>query len=598
MSFAPRWCCAALLLLALAAPAPAEAAADPQRLAGFDGYMEKLLRDWNVPGVAVGVVVKDRVVLAKGYGYRDYEKKLPVTANTLFQIASNTKLFTAVAVGMLVEEGKLEWNVPVRSFVPEVTFFAAELDNTVTMRDMLAHRTGISRHDLIWYKSDFTRRELFDRLRYLKPSQPLRQGFLYNNMMYAAAGQIVEILSGKPWEDFVRERIFSPLGMRSSVFTAQEMETQPDHAVPFTERRDTTVLYRIPIYEEAQGLGPAGSIISNVQDMTRWLTTLMNGGKLDGQQVLPAAVIRATLEPSIAQPNSGLENRGWGELLNPVYGMGRWSASYRGHYLAYHGGDLPGFHSQVSCMPYDGIGVVVFVIGDHAAPLYNVITYNVYERLLGMEPTPWSERRLKDRLEAKAAGKEGRQKAGVQKVAGTQPSHRLADYAGEYEHPAYGVIAIAEQDGALRFRFHNIAMPLSHCHYDRFDSPDDEQDGLFSFNFGTNPQGEIDRITTSLDEAQTTFTRRADTELARPEVLARYTGKYKLGGSVVEVVLSEGALHLSPPGAPRIALIPHRPRVFRVKGFGDLTIEFLVEGDRVIALKRTDPSGEYRMEKM
>jgi hypothetical protein len=215
-----------------------------------------------------------------------------------------------------------------------------------------------------------------------------------------------------------------------------------------------------------------------------------------------------------------------------------------------------------------------------------------------MKPTPWSERRLKDRLEPKATGKEGRKKAGGERVAGTQSSHALADYAGEYEHHAYGVIAITEQGGALRFRFHKIGMPLSHYHYDRFDSPDDEQDGQWSFNFGTNPQGEIDRITTSLDEAQTTFTRFADATLARPEVLAQYEGKCKLRGGVVEVTLNEGTLYLQPPGAPRIALLPHCPRVFRVREFGDLTIEFLVEGDRVVALKLTDPSGEYRLEKM
>ena len=599
MSSAFRSICAALLLLTLVAPAPAAGKADPKRLAGFDKYMQRVLRDWNVPGIAVGVVVDGQVVLAKGYGYRDYEQKLPVTSATLFQIASNTKLFTAVAAGLLVEEGKLDWDVPVRTFATDIKFYDAQLDNTVTLRDMLAHRTGISRHDLIWYKSDFTRRELYDRLRYLEPSQPLRQGFLYNNMMYAGVGQVIENLSGQSWEDFVRARIFTPLGMRSTVFTIAEMEAAPDHGVPFTERRDTTTLYRIPFYEEARGVGPAGSIISNLDDMTRWVTALMSGGRLDGKQVLPEKVLRATLAPSIGLPNTGLETRGWGELLNPVYGMGRWTASYRGHYLAYHGGDLPGFHSQVSCMPYEGIGVVVFVIGDHAAPLYNIVTYHVYERLLGLEPTPWSERRLKDRVAGKAAGKEGRAKAGAERVAGTQPSHPLADYAGEFEHPAYGVFTVTEQGGALRFRFHRIELPLTHFHYDRFDSPDDEQDGLWSLSFGTNPQGEIHSLTTSLDESQVTFTRRADPTLTRPEVLARYVGRYKTrGGGVVEVVISEGKLYLQPGGGPRIALLPHQPRVFRVKEFADVTLEFVVEGDRAVAIKQVDPSGEFRLERL
>ncbi len=310
----------------------------------------------------------------KNPGFRDYEKKLPITPDTQFQIASNTKLFTAVATGMLVEEKKLAWDTPVRRFVPSVKFYNEDLDNSVTIRDMLSHRTGISRHDLIWYKSDFSRQELFDRLR----------------------------------------------------------------------------------CEEAQGVGPAGSIISDVRDMSRWLITLLN---------------------------TALETRGYGELLNPVYGMGRWFASYRGHYLAFHGGDLPGLHSQVSCMPYDSIGVVVLIIGDHAAPPYNVISYNIYERLLGMNLTPWSERRLKDRLEAKAAGTEGRKKAGAERVSGAPPSHPIADYVGQYEPPAYGIITITKPGSSLAFQLHHISLPLSHFHYDRFDTPDDEEDGLFSVNF-------------------------------------------------------------------------------------------------------------------
>ncbi|MCJ7496669.1 MAG: beta-lactamase family protein, partial [candidate division Zixibacteria bacterium] len=242
-----------------------------KKLKGFDQYMEKVLKDWNVPGIGVGIVVKDQLVFAKGYGYRDYEKKLPITPNTLFQIASNTKLFTSSAIGLLVEEKKLDWDKPVRQYVPIIEFYNDELNNTVTIRDMLSHRTGISRHDLIWYKSDFTRKELFDRLKYLEPSQPLRQGFLYNNMMYAASGYIIQYLTQKTWEDFVRERIFKPLDMKSTLFSIEEMTKQPDFGVPYNEKRDTTLLYRIPYYEDVQGMGPAGSIISSIQDMSHWL---------------------------------------------------------------------------------------------------------------------------------------------------------------------------------------------------------------------------------------------------------------------------------------------------------------------------------------
>jgi len=199
-----------ILLLALALCASINAQPAPtidvnQKLAGFDEFMEKTLKDWNAPGIGVGIVVGDKLVFAKGYGYRDYEKKLPLTPQTMFTIASNTKLFTAVAAGMLVEEGKLTWDRPIKESVPTIEFYDSYLNNTITLRDMLSHRTGITRHDSIWYKSDYSTKELFERLKYLEPKESPRQIFLYNNMMYAGAGYAIELQSGKPWAQFVRE---------------------------------------------------------------------------------------------------------------------------------------------------------------------------------------------------------------------------------------------------------------------------------------------------------------------------------------------------------------------------------------------------------
>ena len=587
---------AGIVVVALAAPSRAAAALPwEKRLQGFDAYMEQILKDWNVPGIGVAVVVGDKAVLAKGYGYRDYGRKLPFTPKTVVPIASNTKLFTATAIGLLVEDGKLAWDTPVRRFVPSIRFHDDELDASVTIRDMLSHRTGITRHDLIWYKSSFTRKELFEKLQYLEPTQPFRTTFLYNNMMYAGSGYIVELLSGKTWEEFVRERLFRPLGMTSTVFSIDELIASPDHGVGWTERRDSSELYEIPYYREAEGMGPAGSINSSLEDMSRWVAALLNAGKLDGKQVIPASVVKETLAPAIALPNAALEARGFGELLNSVYGTGRWTASYRGHLIAYHGGDINGFHSQVSVMPTDGIGVVVLVIGDHAAPLYNVVTYSVYERLLGLDPTPWSQRQLEVRLKGKAAQKEARSKAGGERIAGTKPSHPLEDYVGEFEHEAYGVVTISSRDDGLVFDFHKIRLPLSHFHYDRFDTPDDEEDGKWSANFLTSPQGEVDKAVLSLDEAEVTFTRRVPAELSSPATLRPYAGSYETPTGVkFEVVLKEeGTLGLVFPGAPFQAFIPWKPRKFRIKEFSDVVFEFVVEDGQVKALKQIDPSGEF-----
>jgi CubicO group peptidase (beta-lactamase class C family) len=568
-----------------------------KRLKGFDSYMDNILKDWNIAGAGIGIVYKNKLVFAKGYGYREFEQKLPVTPKTLYQIASNTKLFTAVSVGMLVEQGNLDWDKPIHNYVPSIEFYNNDLNNSITIRDMLSHRTGISRHDLIWYKSDFTRKELYDRLKYLEPSQPIRQGFLYNNLMYVSSGYIIELLTSKTWETFLQENIFNPLEMKSTVFTVKEMEKNPDHGVPYNEKRDTTILYRIPIYEDQQAVGPAGSIISNIEDMSNWLITLMNNGKFKGKQIIPEKIMKATLEPAVALPNSGLENKGYKEILNTYYGMGRFTSSYKGHLLTYHGGDLPGFHSQISAMPYDSIGVIVFVIGDQGSPLYNIISYNIYDRLLGTDLTPWSERGLKDQKEGKKLGKEGRSKSGSEIVAGTRPSHQLTDYVGQYQNPAYGIINITLIDTALQFDFHNMKLPLKHYHYDRFDTPNDEQWGLWTLNFTTNPQGAIDGLYSSLDESQATFTRKADASLSDPGVLVKYAGKYVIAGSFISVELIDKDLYLIAPGQPRIMLIPVKQHTFRIKEYPDYSFVFVIEEGEVTGFKQIDPSGEYKVEK-
>ena len=583
------------LAFALAMPVDGQdkSAEVARKLQGFDAFMEKTLKDWNAPGIGVGIIIDDKLVFAKGYGYRDIEKKLPITSHTLFPIASNTKLFTAVAAGTLVEEGKLTWDRPIRESVPSIEFYDNALNNTVTLRDMLAHRTGVTRHDSIWYKSDYTAKDLFQRLKYLEPKEPPRQLFLYNNMMYAGVGYSIQLQSGKPWGDYVREKILKPLEMNNTVYSIADMLKQPDYGVPFTEKRDSMELYKIPYYEDTDGLAAAGAIISNIEDMSHWLIALMNNGKYAGKQVLAPGVLQATLEPAIALPNSAGETRGWWELLNRAYGMGRWTASYRGRFIAFHGGDLPGFHSQISYMPNEHIGVIVFVIGNHTAPLYNPISYNVYERLVGMDQTPWTDRLLDIRLKNKKAGTEARSKAGYGRVPNTKPSHHLEDYAGEYEHPAYGILRIGLKDNQLRFEFHKFSFPMAHFHYDRFDTPDDEQDGMWSVNFSTNPQGDIDKATMSLDEAEATFTRRPPAIDAG--VAQRLAGTYETpaGGKFQVVMKAGGGLYIVSSGSPEEKLIPYKALKFRVQEFADVIVEFVEENGKITAVKQIDPSGEY-----
>ena len=563
-------------------------------LTGFEKYIEQVMNDWNTPGIAVGIVIKDKLEYWKGFGYRDLENKLPVTSKTLFPIASNTKLFTAVAMGMLVEEGKLAWDEPISNYIPQIKFYNRELYNTVTLRDMLAHRTGISRHDFIWYKSDFSRKEIFDRLIYLEPAQPLRQSSLYNNLMYAAAGYCVEIITDKTWENFVQENIFNPLNMNSTFFTVEEMEIQDDFAYPYYEERETDELIKRPFYREFKGVGPCGSIISNIEDMSRWVITLMDQGNFRGKNVISADILNETLQPAIAYPNTELETKGYDEILNSVYGMGRGIAIYKGHYFTRHGGSIGGFYSLVSMMPYDSIGVIVFVNGAHNGSLPSTISYNIYDRLLGLEQTDFNGRRLQNRIEGKEAGKKAREKAGSDKIANTKPSHPLEDYQGKYEDPAYGILNIGLKGQELEFDFHNIVLPLEHFHYERFDTPDDQIYGKYSVNFSVNPKGDIHTAVVSLDESEVSFIKKPDESLSDPKTLVKYAGNYELAGTIIEIVLKEeGVLIAKIPGQPAYTLVPYKLHEFTFRKFSDSTIKFVLDGDEVITMQSISPGGTY-----
>ncbi len=568
------------------------------KLQNFDAYAEKLLQDWNAPGVGVGIVLEDKLVFAQGYGERDYAEKLPFTPKTLFPIASNTKLFTAIAAGMLVEEGKLTWDEPIRDAVPAIRLYNNELNNNVTLRDMLAHRTGITRHDSIWYQRDsLTRKDVCDRLKYLKPDVSLRQTFIYNNLMYATVGYIIELLSGKTWEEFVREKILKPLEMHSTVYTVAEMLKHADHGVPFTEKRDSNEIYRIPYYDETEAIAPAGGINSNIEEISRWLIALMNDGKYGDRQVLPPSVLNATLKPAIALPNVLGESYNWWELLNPVYGMGSQTVAYRGHLLTYHGGAIDGFYSQISFLPNQKLGVIVLAIGDHCAELIDIITYNTYERLLDLDLTPWSDRYLDIRLKAKQAGIEARSKADADRIDNTTPSHSLTEYAGEYAHPTYGILKIEIKDNEPQFNFGRIELPLIHYHYDRFDTPDDERFGKWSINFLTNPQGEVDRLAMSVSQEEEIFTRQAET--LDSQLLAQLAGTYKTAADFkFQVVLKQdNCLYILVPGQPEEELIPYKEFTFRVRRFSDMTFEFVMKNGEVEALKQKVPSGEYTLER-
>ncbi len=475
------------------------------KLRDFDQRMQRIMEDWKVPGCAIGIVQGGRLVYAKGFGYRDVEHKLPVTPNTLFAIGSNTKLFTATAIGFLVDEGKLEWDKPVKARVPSIQFCNDQLNNSVTLRDMLAHRTGLSSPDDIWFYATFNRHELYERVKYCEPDYGFRETFEYNNFMYMAAGEIIGLVSGKAWEEFLEERIFKPLEMNSTNFAVEDMEKTSDYAKPYKNNRylDNKIL-AIQYNRNMQGMGPAGSINSNIRDMANWVLCQMDKGNFKGHQVIPQAIIEETMKPAFI--SDWYDTKLSKENSFALYGLGRVMTTYKGHLLTEHGGLIDGFLSQVTIFPDDDLGIIILE-NTQTQPLRNFVQYEIADRMLGLEKTDWHGRFMAWRKKNVEKEKESQAEEKPVRIQNTKPSHELADYAGEYENGIYGNITVKLVGEQLRFQFHIFDFPLNHVHYDQFETPEHEQYGQYRVSFLTGDQGKIDRIRMELDKPDVVFKR-------------------------------------------------------------------------------------------
>jgi len=459
----------------------------------IDSYVDSLLKGWNVPGLALGIVYKDQLIYAKGYGYRDVEKKLPVNAKTIFPIASNTKLFTATAAVMLADEGKLSLDKPVRNYMPSLNFYNDELNTKVTLRDMLSHRTGLPRYDGIWIASPFSRKETIAKVALMKPQLGFREGYIYNNMMFASAGAVMEAVTGMSWEDIVKTKIFQPLDMKVSCFTDEEMMKTNNYSLSYFEPDSTKRLLREQYIAQSEALGPAGTIKSNIEDMSHWMIAQLNSGKYKGQQAIPESAIKQTLVPNNIADRQGK----WDELSNSLYTLGRTIQSYKGYKIATHTGSIDGFYSNLTLIPGEQIGIFMVHNGSPGGSFRSAMAFPVIDRLLGLNYTPWSDRYKKDYVEAKTQEKKFKDSTNATQVKNTVPSHALTAYTGTYSNPIYGNISIELQNSQLIFLFRKQSAVLHHFHYDQFITKEENNDKPdFRLNFLTNSKGDIDRILT------------------------------------------------------------------------------------------------------
>jgi len=569
---------------------PADAAKGS--LESLDDFISKALVDWEVPGLAITVVRDGKVVYAKGFGLRSVKDNLPVTTKTLLAIGSCTKAFTTFVMGTLVDEGKLDWDKPVRDYLPSFKLRDASASERITLRDLVTHRSGLPRHDAVWYNATgLSRKELVGRLAYLEANEDLRAKWQYNNLMFLTAGTLVEQVTGQSWEDAVRDRILEPLGMSASNFSVAGSQKASDFALPYEERDDKVV--EVP-FRVITNMGPAGSINSSVEDLSRWLIALLSGGKAGDRQVIGKETLNEILTPqmSMGQPQERPE------ISAPEYAMGWAVTTYRGHTRLQHGGGIDGFTALVSLMPHDGVGVAVLA-NMSGTGLPGVLTNHVVDRILGLTEIDWNAEVLGKRALAKAAGKEAEKKKDVVKKPGTRPSHPLGDYAGDYENPGYGVARVSIAGERLEWTYNGITSPLDHWHYDVWNAAKGAEDPAFvdtKLLFRTNVKGNIDGFSAALEPLaeEIVFRKRPDARLSDPAYLARFLGSYELAGQIFTIGLQGSVLSLSIPGQPLYLLDPDRDDEFFLRGLSGFSLRFVSEaGGAVTALESRQPNGVF-----
>ncbi len=444
-----------------------------------DQYVLKALEEWKIPGCAIAIVKADTLLYARGYGFRDVENKLPVTPRTVFKIASCTKSFTAAAAGILVQQNILDWDKPVKQYLPELELATPLLTQEVTLKDLLTHRTGILDDDWSWVGEHIDTARMFEILSAMPQGKPFRSSYLYNNMAYALAGYLCATRSQRSWRTLIREDFLNPLSMNSTVFSHNEHSGLTDFAFGY-EWNDSSRSFKKGDLSEhftdsSSVCEPFAFISTSAMDLSTWIRVFILGGTWHGKVIIPAKTFS-----DLVRPVNYIHESRYPELSESFYCMGWEKNAYKKHPLLQHSGGLSGFKCYMSFMPEDSIGIIVLTNGNPYR-FAEAVSYDLYDRLLRLPPTRWSEKflALSRKTSTDTATKEVI-------ISGTRPSKPLPAYTGTYFSKWLGMMKVTFENGELLFQFHRYPKEvMKHAQYDTFTT----ESGRVTFQLG--PDGEI-----------------------------------------------------------------------------------------------------------
>jgi CubicO group peptidase (beta-lactamase class C family) len=454
-----------LLVLARGAPARSVDAAV------LDALVERALKQWHVPGVAVAIVRGDEVIYLKGHGVRSVTSGEKVTPDTLFPIASCTKSFTTTAIALLVDEGKMSWDDPPRKYVPYFRLSDPLADDAVTLRDLVTHRTGLRGHDLLWYRSPWTQEDIIRRVGRLPLDKPFRTTFQYQSTMFTVAGFAMASASGMSWADFVRQRLLEPLDMKTVYFTTKEIAEIADKACPHRldpkETPQRTEPYPMDVPE------PAGSIQAGASDLSKWLRFHLNNKIVRGKPLVSARNLEAMHTPQIPLRMDPVDRAMFPGTHQMSYGMGWVIQDHFGHCLLQHAGAIDGFRCHFTLVPKERLGIVLLCNLDRTR--MNIALSNaLLDALLNLprrQERDWNKIVADAECAEQAESAKKEREDQMRRHRDTSPSRELAGYTGAYEHPAYGTVRITLENGALVWYWNRFTAPLTHYHYDTFTLP-------------------------------------------------------------------------------------------------------------------------------
>ena len=446
----------------------ASPAAQPPPLTGFDDLVARAMKDWRVPGLAMAVAKDGKIVVERGYGVRQLGQPAPVDSHTLFAIGSTTKAMTAALVGMLVDDKVLAWDDPVVKHLPWFQLKDPAVTRELTVRDLLTHRGGLGNADYLWYGQSNSTEEILKRVRLIEPAYSVRSSFIYQNIMYAAAGAVIEAAGHKPWAETIRLRIFEPLGMRDSIATAATLKAHANVAAPHD-----IVGGQVRVIENmsVDPVASAGAVWSSVSDMARWMQFLLDGGRIggsSGKRLIGEATFAELFKPQTIAPFDMYPTT---SVVKPhwmTYGLGWFQQDYRGRAVDFHTGSIDGMTAIHGLMRDDRLGVYVLANLDHAE-VRHALMYTVLDRYIGAPERDWSAELLKLYTGIRRQADESREKEEAKRVRGTTPSLPLAQYAGTYSDPLRGDVEVTLSDGGLRLRHGpGFVGRLEHWHYNTF----------------------------------------------------------------------------------------------------------------------------------